>query len=72
MAENEINAHSFNTQYSEFFGQWPWKKPQGENQSERERFLLFLQGKIQTVITVTIQLISTNANNPAGCLVFCA
>ena len=39
MAENEINAHSFNTQYSESFSQWPWKNPQGKNQSERERFI---------------------------------
>ena len=35
MPENEINAHPFNTQYLEIFGQWPWKNPQGENQSER-------------------------------------
>ena len=41
MAENERNAHSFNTQYSEIFGQWPWKNPQGENQSERESFNYF-------------------------------
>ena len=36
MSENGINANSFHTQYSEIFGQWPWKNPQGENQSERD------------------------------------
>ena len=32
----------------EIFGQWPWKNPHGENQSERD--FIMLQDKNQTLI----------------------
>ena len=47
---------------SEIFGQWPWKNPQGENQSEREReSLLLASGKKSDInfYSQKIQLIST-------------
>ena len=67
MAENEINgnAHSFNTHYSEIFGQWPWKNPQGENQSKKESFIIMLQEKSD----IRLKSKSTYLN-PTGCLVF--
>ena len=63
MAENGINANSFHTQYSEIFGQWPWKNPQGENQSERVYYFFKIDIHLQS---------KSNLSQPADCLIFCA
>ena len=54
-----------NTQYSRIFGQWPWKNPQGENQSEREFLLLCFRKKSD----IHLQSKSTYLN-PTSCLIF--
>jgi len=56
----------------EIFGQIKaLKNPHGENQLEREREIIISSGK-KPVFYSQNTTISTNANHPAGCLVFCA
>ena len=61
---NKNARHS--AQYSEIFGQWPWKNPQGENQSERESFIILQEKKSDSPFAVK----NTTYLNLAGCLVF--